>query len=317
MSSESQSSPTTDRALLLPILLGLFSLCGILLVLTLGRFRSDRSLAPAADTPTPFQYQLIGTEPGVSTADPATGESAIETADGASNSPAPALAVTAQQGVASDSNSSGGKTDQTKTSSSVIQTAAGNGTDPIIVLNPGSRTATSSLIIIERSHTPTRTPGPTLTITPSRTRVTATSLGGSVTGTPTTVATGPTQVPLGPGTYDDSHPLFAYKGWTSVTEPSAYQNTLHVSNQTGSTITFRFIGHQFILTHQSSTGFGNVEISFDGLLFIFDQSAGTTEYVSRPFPYGTHTVILTHDSGGSVNIDSIIIPNTPTATSSQ
>ena len=93
MSSESQSSSTTDRALLLPILLGLFSLCGILLVLTLGRFRSDRSLAPAADTPTPFQYQLIGTEPGVSTADPATGESVIETADGASNSPAPALAT--------------------------------------------------------------------------------------------------------------------------------------------------------------------------------------------------------------------------------
>jgi hypothetical protein len=185
-------------------------------------------------------------------------------------------------------------------------------------LNPGSKTATQGFGVIFRTYTPSRTPGPTITYTPSRTKNVTSTSGSVVTNTPSRTPTvpvaGATQVPLAPGTYDDSHPLIAYDGWNSVTEPSAYQSTLHVSSTTDSTVTFRFTGQQLRLKFQGSASFGVIRINIGGLNFDLDESNGTDEWVSAMLAQGTYTVTITHISGGSVNIDSILIPdfNTPT-----
>jgi hypothetical protein len=123
-----------------------------------------------------------------------------------------------------------------------------------------------------------------------------------------------TQVALSPGTYDESHPLIAYNGWSILTDNTAYQNTLHLSNIAGSTITFRFTGQQFTIKYQTSPSFGVIRINIGGLNFDLDESNGTTEWSSARLAQGTYTVSITHSAGGSVNIDEIIIPDFSTAT---
>lgn len=293
----------------------MFSLFGILLVFMIGRFNANRPAMPAESTPTPFKYQLIGTEPGISTA-----EITLEPGSGDSGFPNLGLVVTAQQGGSSGSGSSAG-TDtnatplNTSSSSDGGGAVATSGTSPIIILNPGTRTATQSFGIIQRTFTPSRTPGPTITLTPSRTKSITSTSGSSITNTSVVTATGATQVPLAPGTYDDSHPLIAYNGWSIITDGTAYQSTLHVSNTAGSTITFRFTGQQIRLKFQGSGSFGVIRINIGGLNFDLDEANGTDEWVSAMLAQGTYTVVITHTSGGSVNIDSIIIPDfSPTAT---
>jgi hypothetical protein len=135
-----------------------------------------------------------------------------------------------------------------------------------------------------------------------------------------TSASGP---PLNAGTYDaiDSHLL--YNGdWT----PSQVAgNTLQVSNLPGSTISFRFIGRELRLFYQGGGTLGELRVTIDNVTATFDQSEGS-EWVSSTFPNGTHTVLITHTGGGSVNLDYVIIPEvantatpsvTPTATSTQ
>ena len=309
MSSDPETKPALDRSTLLPILLGVFSLFGILLVFAIGRFNSERNALPAEDTATPFRYLLIGTEPGVSTSEALTPEpdaSADPSGDLSGDSTrSPGLVVTAQQGTSSGSGSpSSGNATKTKTSPSVIQTISGTtGTAPVIILNPVTKSATPGFGIIERTHTPSRTPGPTITVTPSRTR--------------NVTSTAETQVPLMPGRYDDSHPLIVYDGWNSITDPNAYQSTLHVSSTAGAAVTFRFTGRQIRITYQTSPSFGTIQINVGGYNFDLDESNGTNEWVSSLLAQGTYVVVITHTAGGSVNIDSIIVPdlNTPTPTS--
>lgn len=328
MSNEPESNSAPDRSILPPILLGGFSLFGILLVFVIGNMSSGRNAVPVEETATPFKYQLIGTEPGISTAELITGEpisSEYPSGNGNGSSSGPlGLVVTAQQGGSSGSGSdtsSGSNPTKAKTSTSsyVVPTTDGSATQPIIILNPGTRTATSSFGIIVRTAIPTNTPRPTVTLTLTRTKSATTTAGSSITNTPTIPASGPTQVPLAPGTYDDSHPLIGYSGWTSITDSSAYQSTLHISNIAGSTITFRFIGQQIHLKFQGSASYGVIQINIGGLIFDLDESAGTTgtnEWISVLLAQGTYIVTITHTGGGSVNLDAIVIPdlNTPTPT---
>ena len=315
-----ENKPPFDRITLPPILIGVLSVFGIILVLLIGQFNANRPAVPAEDTATPFKYQLIGTEPGISTAETLEPGSS----DGSSDSSSPGLVVTAQQG--SNNSSSGSSTNNPSsegTLSSSAQTAS-SATDPIIIINAGTRSATPPFGIIVRTLTSTRTPLATVTLTPSRTRLaTQTNVSTDPTGTPTRTPTAtntlPTLVPLGPGTYDDSHPLLVHDGWISVTEIGAYQSTLHVSNVVGSRITFAFTGQQFRITFQGGESLGHVLINTGGLVFDLDQANGTDEYVSALLAQGTYTVTIEHISGGSVNIDSIIVPDfstpTPTPTS--
>jgi hypothetical protein len=116
--------------------------------------------------------------------------------------------------------------------------------------------------------------------------------------------------PLSPGTYDDAHQYLVYTGWDAT-------GALHVSFQPGSTISFRFIGRQLRLLYQGGLTLGQVRIVIDGGTPVFlDQSSGT-EWASDLLSNSTHTVLITHSGGGSVNLDQVIIPdiaNTPTPT---
>jgi hypothetical protein len=147
------------------------------------------------------------------------------------------------------------------------------------------------------------------------------------TGTPTSAAA----APLGAGTYDDLHDRLVYSGnWT--TQPSvsgAYQNTLHVSETLGNSVTFRFIGQEVRVFFQAAPSLGTIRVTLDSTTYDMNESNSNThiyEWVLPSVSSGTHTVTITHLSGGSVNLDYIIIPDvpatptntaTPTSTSSQ
>jgi hypothetical protein len=150
-----------------------------------------------------------------------------------------------------------------------------------------------------------------------------TSQGGvpAATNTPTS-GSAPT---LNPGTYDDIDSHFVYVGvWSSEGNVGgAYQNTLHVSTAINDTCTFRFLGNQLRIFYQSGTGLGMMRAEIDGVTYDLNQSSTSTnssEWLIEASSIGTHTITLSHLSGGSINIDQVIVPDvlgttTPTATS--
>ena len=129
--------------------------------------------------------------------------------------------------------------------------------------------------------------------------------------------------PLNPGTYDEVDGHIAYDGdWIPQTGVAGvFQNTLHVSNTLGNSLTLRFIGEQIRIFYQSGVSLGTVRINLDGIQFDLDESANTTtsgEWVSPLLINGTHSVTITHISGGAINLDYFIVPETiktPTSTS--
>ena len=122
---------------------------------------------------------------------------------------------------------------------------------------------------------------------------------------------------------DDTYFELLYDGdWVDQSNVTgAYQNTLHISFTVGNSVSYTFTGQQVIISFQSGPSLGRISITLDGLVFEIDQSGGSTELVdwqSAILIRGTHTVVIEHLSGGSVNLDSITIPDvstpTPTAT---
>ena len=177
--------------------------------------------------------------------------------------------------------------------------------------------------IFEEPTEPQGTPPPPVFQTPTRpgplTPIVLPSATGNLqrTNTPApptaTSASGP---PLNPGTYDDVDSHLIYTGWNATNVTGAYSNTLHVSFSPGSTITFRFIGRDLRLLYQGGSTLGQIRITIDSVSENLDQSSGS-EWVSDSFTNGTHTVLITHVGGGSVNLDQVIIPEplgTPTVT---
>jgi len=156
---------------------------------------------------------------------------------------------------------------------------------------------TNTAVILSTNQTPL--PSPTYTYTPSPTLASVLSK------------------------IDDTYFELLYSGdWDSQSNVSdTYQNTLHISFTVGDYVSFTFVGEQVIVSFQSGPSLGTIEINLDGLLFDVDQSSSNTELVnwtSSILIRGTHTLQITHLSGGSVNLDSITIPDistpTPTAT---
>jgi len=120
---------------------------------------------------------------------------------------------------------------------------------------------------------------------------------------------------------DDTYFELLYDGdWSSQSNVSdTYQNTLHISFTVGNSVSFTFVGEQVIVSFQSGPSLGTVEINLDGLVFNIDQSSSNTELInwsSAVLVRGTHTLKISHLGGGSVNLDSITIPDisTPTPT---
>lgn len=323
-----EKQPVPPRLPLAPILLGAFSLFGICLVLLMARFSRPATSPPAPDTETPFKFLLIGTEPGISTVSDVEIDPESETIEGTSNPPKPGFAITAQQGVSTSSSSNnsspgGNASNPTPTLSSSLLTAASNPSEaPVIVINPKTPSATSGVILPSKTPTRTRTPAPTPTVTPSRTKSVSPTPGTPVpTNSPTRTPTSASTAPLGPGTYDDTDARLVYSGnWIGQSGVSAFQNTLHVSNTINNppnSVVFRFIGTEVRLFYLSGPSLGTVSISLDGLQFNLDQSdssSQTSEWVSATLVNGTHTVVISHISGGSINLDFIVVPDVPTPT---
>lgn len=269
--------PDIDRTILLPILIGAFSIFGILIILLLGRLSESRAAVAEEPTETPFKYIFLGTEPllsveGTTTEEPGLLDETGMPFDGFPNTPLPLLTF---------------------------------GITP----TRGTPNATSGLPTNNQPGGPpggNQTGGPPINNTSPAGTANLTSNPGS--GPP----------PLNPGTYDDIHPYLAYQGpgWAAQSGVNgAYQGTLHVSQATGSTFTFRFIGKELRLFYQD--GSGVVTIKIDDQEFILNEAdpENSNEWVSSPpLPNATHIVTIRHSSGGSVNIDYIIIPDVSTPT---
>jgi hypothetical protein len=241
--------PSPDPDLLFPILLGGFSILGIIIILLIGRLNASRASVMEVETETPFKYIFLGTEPINPTESPEASETELLT-DIPFESPTPHPPGTL----------------------------------------PGLGTTT---IGAPSLATPNNTAPPT-----------------------STSASGP---PLNPGTYDDVDSHLVYNGWIAQTGVAgAYLETLHVSQVTGSSLAFRFIGRELRLFYQGNPSQGVVTITIDDQTFTLDQSNGN-EWISSSFDNGTHNFRITHFGGGAVNLDYVIVPEvaptgTPTAT---
>jgi hypothetical protein len=128
------------------------------------------------------------------------------------------------------------------------------------------------------------------------------------TSTPTSASTGA----FGPGTYDDIHAGFIYSGdWVTVPGVAGseyYRSSLHVSSTVGNSVTFRFIGQELHIFYQPGSSLGTIRVTLDGTAQERSQSVLDDEWVLQTTSSGTHTVTITHLSGGSVNFNYIIVP---------
>ena len=229
-----------------PVLLGVLSVIGICVVLAMGVRLSEQPVAPAPSE-TPFLFEYIGTEPGLSTLTP-------------ENTPTPIVLDTS--------------TPKSLVPTSVPNTKSSNGASPtntaISFVQNATATPTIALVLLK---------------------------------------------------VDDSDYSLLYDGtWDNPTNVAgAYQETLHISLTVGNAVTFSFTGQQAIVSYQAGPSLGHISINLDGLVFDINQASDETKILnwqSQILVKATHTLRIEHLSGGSVNIDSITIPNlsTPTPT---
>jgi hypothetical protein len=122
-------------------------------------------------------------------------------------------------------------------------------------------------------------------------------------------------------TYDDADFILNYTGnWLAQSGVSGtYKNTLHISSTIGDSVQLSFVGQKIHLVYQAGPSLGTIAIRLDSADFTLDQSASTTsisEWESPVLVLSSHSVTITHISGGSVNIDSIEVLDlsTPTPT---
>ena len=262
------NQPSFDRELLLPILLGGFSILGILIILLIGRLSAARASVIVDETETPFKYIFLGTEPVLSSGTPEASGAELVT-DIPFDSPTPG--------------------------SSVVTPVPGT---PVLLTPNGTASP---------DFPPSNGGGPPGSGTLPANAGTPTRAGTSASGPP----------PLNAGTYDDSHSFLGFSpGWTSATqgggECGSTQGTLHVSSTLGSSVAFKFVGWELRLRYQVAPSLGTITIRIDNTNFDpLSQSDSTThiiEWVSPdPLAQTTHDVSITHNSGGSVNIDCVII----------
>lgn len=294
--SQNENSPRFDLSTVLPVGVGFISLFGICLLLIANRLAAPRSVVAVPDTATPFRYVFLGTEPGISS--PVPSEDVISTRP-------VGFAITAQSGFSSaDGDSSQPRPTRTATDIPTAQT------EPTDTQGPPFPTRFPTATRSGLTNTPialATVSGPTLTLAPDATR--------------TLTATSVSAPPLNAGTYDDTDSHLNYGGfWVSQSgQPGAESGTLHVSSTLNDTVTFRFIGDQLRIIYQSGSGLGTLTATIDGTQFPALNQSGSpstrSEWAITGLSIGTHTVVLTHASGGSINIDQVIVPDvTPTST---
>lgn len=196
------------------------------------------------------------------------------------------------------------------------------GTEPALSTEPSPEESATATLAEEPPLV--FTPEPPIILTPNTPQaIPSTSIPstGVVVPNATLTLTSASTPPLSPGTYDDIDFRLVYTGnWVNQTNVNgAYLNTLHISNTLptpGNSVTFRFIGQEVRVLYQSGDSLGVMRITLDTTTSQLDQSDSSNELVLTATQSGTHTVTLTHLSGGAVNLDSVIVPSlaTPTAT---
>lgn len=240
-----------DRELLIPILVGGFSVVGIVLVLLIGRSLNAPPEVVPTPSSTPFQYVYLGTEPAITT----------------------------------------------------------------LVVDGSELPATEAPVEVPPSLvTPTRPPVATPII--------LTQPNATMTRTRSATATRTSSAPA--NTYDDTDTRLDYSespGWVVLTGVGGvYQETLHISNAVGNSMSFTFTGTEIHVYYQAGPSLGAITITIDSIGDPpISQAQGSTqikEWVSDPLSSGSHTVVIAHSGGGSVNIDRLYIP-APTPTPSR
>lgn len=211
------------------------------------------------------------------------------------------------------------------------------GTEPAIVQPTDQPTPTETLAVEPTEATPTTlalstqilspTSPSTLIVLPGASTNTSVATNSTLTNvtrtaTPVTVTpTGATATTSPSTTYDDADSIIAYTGnWVGQTGlANTYKNTLHISNTIGDAFQFTFYGDRFQFVYQSGPTLGAVALHMESLDFALDQSAPTTgggQWESPTLPTAYHTVTITHISGGSTNVDGLVLFTfaTPTPT---
>ena len=197
------------------------------------------------------------------------------------------------------------------------------GTEPAISTEPSPEESATATLEEEPPlvFTPEQPPIILTPNTPQAIPSTSVASTGVVVPNATLTLTSASTPPLSPGTYDDIDFRLVYTGnWVNQTNVNgAYLNTLHISNTLttpGNSVTFRFIGQEVRVLYQSGASLGVMGITLDTTTSQLDQSDSSNELVLTATQSGTHTVTLTHLSGGTINLDSVIVPSlaTPTAT---
>ncbi len=183
------------------------------------------------------------------------------------------------------------------------------GTEPAISTEPSPEESATATFSDEQPPIFTQEPPILLTPNTPSTSIPSTIIVPNATITPASAA----PPPLNAGMYDDVYPGLIYsEGWIPQTNVSgAHNNTLHVSTtltSPGNSVTFRFIGQEVRLFYQSGTSLGVARVLLDTTQTLLDQSDDSNELVLTTTQAGTHTVIITHLSGGSINLDSVIVP---------
>lgn len=117
--------------------------------------------------------------------------------------------------------------------------------------------------------------------------------------------------PLRAGKYDDTDPnIFYDRYWTLLKNPgtkNAYQGTIHASAGNGNEASFRFTGERFRLGYQRGKNFGTVTVIVDDQQYSFREQAFDLLWSSPQLPPGDHFVRIIHESGESINLDSLEI----------
>lgn len=114
--------------------------------------------------------------------------------------------------------------------------------------------------------------------------------------------------PMTAGKHDSIESEFTRTGsWNIQNNEGAYQHSFLVSTTIGSSIAFSFIGDQIILGYQTTDEAADMLVNIDGTELSFAQEVDY-EWYSWDLSFGTHYVIVTHESGPTVNLDYIEIP---------
>jgi hypothetical protein len=113
------------------------------------------------------------------------------------------------------------------------------------------------------------------------------------------------------GTHDDTDPAWGYTDtWSTSTNASYYNGTLHTSTTAGNSATVTIYGSSFVLYYTGGTDYGNLDVYVDNVkVSTINQSSATTQFqmtwTSPTFTNGIHNLEFVHVNGAGVNIDAI------------